>query len=108
MKTPDPDILKEMVRRIVEAAHPLRILLFGSAARGNMGPDSDVDLLVVMPDGCHRRQTSQVVFRALRGIGVAKEVIVVTEQDLLDYGQEPSLVIAPALAEGKELYHVTG
>ena len=107
MKTPDPNILQEMVRRIVDAAHPLRIVLFGSAARGEMGPDSDVDLLVVMPDGTHRRQTWQVVFRALRGIGFSKDVVVVTKQDVIDYGCEGSLVIAPALAEGRELYRVT-
>ncbi|MBF0462305.1 MAG: nucleotidyltransferase domain-containing protein [Magnetococcales bacterium] len=105
MKTPDPDLLAEMVKRIVAVAHPLRIILFGSAARGEMGPDSDVDLLVVVPDGCHRRQMSQTVFRALRGMGISKDVIVVTKQDVLDYGCNPSLVIAPALAEGKELYH---
>ena len=38
---PDPAILAEVVRRIVEVAHPDRIVLFGSAARGQMGPDSD-------------------------------------------------------------------
>ncbi|MEO5349417.1 MAG: nucleotidyltransferase domain-containing protein [Magnetococcus sp. YQC-3] len=107
MKVPDPYILQEMVQRIIDAAHPLRIVLFGSAARGEMGPDSDVDLLVVMPDGIHRRQTWQVVFRALRGIGVAKDIIVVTQRDIIDYGHEPSLVIAPALAEGRELYCAT-
>ncbi|MEO5345296.1 MAG: nucleotidyltransferase domain-containing protein [Magnetococcus sp. YQC-9] len=107
MKTPDPDILNEMVRRIVEVVNPLRIILFGSAARGEMGPNSDLDLLVVMPDGIHRRQTARQAFRALRGMGVSKDIIVVTMQDLVDYGDEPSLIIAPALSEGKELYHAT-
>jgi predicted nucleotidyltransferase len=44
-----------IVRRIVEAVHPLRIILFGSRARGDARPDSDLDLLVVMPEGTHRR-----------------------------------------------------
>ena len=51
---PDTRLLEELVQRIVEAVHPLRIILFGSAARGEMGPNSDLDVLVVMPDGIHR------------------------------------------------------
>ncbi len=47
---PDTRLLEELVQRIVEAVHPLRIILFGSAARGEMGPNSDLDVLVVMPD----------------------------------------------------------
>jgi uncharacterized protein len=41
--------ISEMVRRIVEGFHPDKIILFGSYARGAAGPDSDADLLVVMP-----------------------------------------------------------
>ena len=48
---PDPKILDDLVRRIVEVAHPRQIILFGSAARGDMGPQSDIDVLVVVPDG---------------------------------------------------------
>ena len=44
---PDPAILVDIVRRVVEAAAPEKIVLFGSAARGEMGPDSDYDLLVI-------------------------------------------------------------
>jgi predicted nucleotidyltransferase len=53
---PDPPIIDERVRRIVEAVHPQRIILFGSAARGEMGPNSDLDVLVIMLDGTHRRR----------------------------------------------------
>jgi len=99
-----PDTLAETVRRIVEAVHPRRIILFGSAARGQMGPDSDLDLLVVMPDGVHRRETARRVYRGLRRLGVPKDIVVVTEGDVERYGAEPSLVIHPALAEGREIY----
>jgi len=47
--SPDPVLLDELVRRTVEAVQPRRIILFGSAARGTMGPQSDLDVLVVMP-----------------------------------------------------------
>lgn len=101
---PSETLLEEVVRRIVDSANPRRIILFGSAARGAMGPNSDLDLLIVMPEGVHRRRTSEKVFRALRGIGVSKDVVVVTEKDVADHRNNPSLVLKPALDEGRELY----
>lgn len=101
---PTGGILDEAVRRILTVVKPRRIILFGSAARGAMGPESDLDLLIVMPDGIHRRKTSVEIYRALRGIGVPKDVIVVTEQDVMAYRYNPSLVLKLALDEGKELY----
>lgn len=98
------DLLDEAVRRIVQAVKPLRIILFGSAARGRMGPHSDLDFLVVMPDGTHRRQAAREAFAALRGLGMAKDIVVVTERDLVEHRDNPSLVVKPALDEGKELY----
>ena len=56
---PDANVIDQLVERIVEVVNPLKIILFGSAARGEMGPDSDVDVLVVMPNGVHRRRTAQ-------------------------------------------------
>jgi predicted nucleotidyltransferase len=96
--------LNELVRRIVETVHPRRILLFGSAARGQMGPNSDIDILVVMPDGVHRRRTAQDIYRGLLGMGIAKDVVVVTESDIREYSDNPSMVLFPALREGRELY----
>lgn len=83
---------------------PKRIVLFGSAARGQMGPHSDLDVMVVVSDGTHRRRTSQVLYRALANLDIAKDLVVVTESDIARYADEPSLVIRPALREGKELY----
>ena len=100
----DSELLNELVARIVKAVEPLRIVVFGSAARGRMGPHSDVDILVVMPEGSHRRRTMHEIYRRLSGIGLSKDVVVVTENDVREYGNNPSLVIYPALREGKELY----
>ena len=61
--------LKEIVRRIIEVAHPLRIILFGPAARGEMTKDSDIDLMVVMPPGTHRRHVAQDLFEQVGGVG---------------------------------------
>jgi predicted nucleotidyltransferase len=101
---PDPQIIDELIRRIVDVAHPLRIILFGSAARGEMGPNSDLDVLVVMPDGIHRRRTTQEIYRHLWGLGFAKDIIVATESDLHKYGDNFSLIYYPALREGREIY----
>jgi len=102
---PDPKVLDELVRRIVEAVHPLRIILFGSAARGEMGPNSDLDVLVVMPDGVHRRNTIGFLYERLYGLGVAKDIIVATESDLRIHADNIGLIYQTILREGKELYN---
>lgn len=107
-KKPDKRTVSELVRRIVQSAHPLRIILFGSAARGELGPHSDLDVLVIMPDGAHRRRTAQTIYRNLKGLGCAKDIVVVTESDVRDFGDNPSLVLYSALQEGRELYRDAG
>ncbi len=96
--------IMEIVRNIADAVRPRRIILFGSAARGEVGPNSDLDLLVIMPDGTHRRKTAQTLYQQLPAVGVGKDIVVVTESDVRDFGDEPSLVLYPALREGKEVY----
>ncbi|MBI3919898.1 MAG: nucleotidyltransferase domain-containing protein [Armatimonadetes bacterium] len=104
---PESQLLSELVRRIVETAHPLRILLFGSAARAEMGPTSDLDVLVVVPDGTHEGKTTEQIYRGLWGMGCSKDVVVVTEADIQKHGDNPNMILKTALAEGKELYHVS-
>lgn len=96
--------LRQVVIRIVQAVHPVRVVLFGSAARGEAGPQSDVDVLVVMPDGAHRLNTAQAVYRNLAGIKVAVDVVVATEGDMSDYKDSPGLVYREALKDGRVLY----
>jgi predicted nucleotidyltransferase len=99
----DPIVLGEIVRRVVAVARPERIILFGSAARGEMGPDSDVDLLVIKAD-VHRRQLAQAIYLEMIGVGCAVDIVVATPEDLERYGDAPSSVIAPALREGLVIY----
>lgn len=98
------DVLDEITKRITDAIHPRRIILFGSAARGAMTDNSDLDLLVIAQDGTNRRKAAQIAYKALRGIGVAKDIVVVTETDVEEHGANPSLVLKPALEEGREIY----
>jgi len=97
-------IIAEMVRRIVERFHPERIILFGSHARGMAGPHSDVDLLVVMqPQGSKRKQAVEI-YGLLAGMGVPKDVIVVTPEEFEAYRDAPGTVIRTAWQEGKILH----
>jgi len=99
-----PKLLQTIVDRVVESANPNKIILFGSAQRGEMGPNSDVDILVVMPPGVHRRKTAHSIYRNLIGVGFATDIIVVTEDDVEQHKDNIGLVIKPALEEGRVLY----
>ncbi|MBM3268923.1 MAG: nucleotidyltransferase domain-containing protein [Candidatus Sericytochromatia bacterium] len=101
---PDPTVISDLVRRIRQVASPRRIILFGSAARGTMHPNSDLDVLVVVPEGVHRRRTAQGIYRNLIGLGVPVDVVVATERDLERFGAVDSMVYSPALREGKLIY----
>jgi predicted nucleotidyltransferase len=97
-------LLAEAVRRAVEVARPIRIILFGSAARGTMGPDSDFDLLVVVPGPVHQRRMAQRIHAAFVGLGAPVDVIVVTPEDIERFRNRVGPVVMPALAEGREVY----
>jgi len=96
-------VLDEVVQRIVEVADPDKIILFGSAARGEAGPDSDLDLLIIKP-GVHRRKLAQKIYQRLLGVGYPVDIIVVTPEDVERYKDAIGLIIAPALQEGKIIY----
>lgn len=100
----DADIVREIVNRIVAVAQPQKVILFGSAARGELGPDSDLDLLVIKAGVPHRRRLAQEIHRRLCGILLPVDVIVVRPEDLEDFGKQPGSVLKTALREGIELY----
>lgn len=96
--------LHELVRRIVELVHPIRIVLFGSAARAQAGTSSDLDIMVVVPAGTHRRRVAQEIYRRIDGLGVAFDILVATPDDLRKHASNPGLIYATILAEGREIY----
>lgn len=96
-------VLDTIIERIVEVADPERIILFGSAARDEMGAHSDFDLLVVKSD-IHRRKLAQRIYRNLIGVGQPVDIVVVTPEDLEQYADSHALIISPALKEGTEVY----
>jgi uncharacterized protein len=97
-------VLADIVRRIVEVASPQQIILFGSAARGKTGPNSDVDLLVVKSGRFHRGRLLEAIYRNLHGAGAPVDVVLVTPEELERYRDDPCLIVAPALKEGKSVY----
>jgi len=101
---PTSEQLNELVQRIVETVHPLRIILFGSAARGEAGTESDIDVLVVMPEGSHRRRTSQLLHTRFFGIPFAVDILVTTPSLLEEHRDNIGLIYRQILAEGRELY----
>lgn len=101
---PEAEVLGDLVRRIVEVAQPERIILFGSAARGQMGPDSDIDLLVVKSGVGHRRRLAQDIYMNLLGVGAGIDVIVVTPEDIEAQRHSVGSIIGPALDEGRVIY----
>ena len=100
---PDSTVLQEIVRRIVETVQPERIILFGSAARGEGGPDSDLDLLIVKSN-VHRRQLAMDLYELLADLPQPVDLIVATPEDIQKYGHSPALVLEAALREGRVLY----
>ena len=98
------EFLPELVQQIVEAVQPLRIVLFGSAARGEMEPLSDIDLLVVMPEGTHRRRTAQHLYRTISGVKAPFDLVVATSGDLERYRDNIGLVYRAIDEEGRVIY----
>ena len=98
-------ILQEIIRRVVEVAQPEKIILFGSAARGEMGPSSDVDLLVIKSGKYDQGRLVGDIYINLHGVGQAVDVVLVTPEQVERYRNTHCLIIAPAIREGREIYH---
>jgi uncharacterized protein len=103
-RTVKPQVLRGIIRSIVEVAHPDKIVLFGSAARGEMGPNSDVDLLVIKSGKFNYWRVLNSIYRNLQAKDAAVDVVLVSDKDVEQYGNSPYLVIYPALKEGKVVY----
>lgn len=89
----------------MEVADPERILLFGSAARGEASPHSDLDLLVVKEGNFDRGGLVEEIYMNLIGVGQAVDVIIVTPEEIEEFKDSHALIIEPALRDGREVYH---
>jgi len=99
-----PPYLSEIVDRIVRKFHPVKIILFGSWARGSARDDSDLDLLVILPKVEHTRKAAIQIGNTLSNLPVSKDVIVATPEEIEKYGKTIGNILLPALTEGKVIY----
>jgi len=102
---PDAPIVAEVLRRLIAAYRPQKVYLFGSAARGDAGPDSDYDIMVVVPDDAppelHR---SRAAYVALWGTGVASDVLVWTASQFDSRLHLAASLPATVIREGRLLH----
>lgn len=101
---PSSPQINQLVKSIVEIVQPLKVVIFGSVARGDSTVDSDIDVLVVMPDGVHRRKTAQLLYQGITNLGVPFDILVATPDDLEKHKNNIGLIYHSLLHEGVEVY----
>jgi predicted nucleotidyltransferase len=100
----DDKVIAEIVKRVVAAAKPTRVILFGSFARGDADEGSDIDLLVIMEEVKSRIDAAVTVRRALDGVSYPFDIVVTTERDFERYRRVPGVLYDEAATEGVTLY----
>jgi len=104
----DEQLLRDVVRRIVDISQPHKIILFGSRARGTAQSGSDLDLLVIADSGEPRYRRSAPLYGALSDILVPMDIVVYTPGEVEEWGPVPQAFVSTALREGKVLYEKPG
>jgi predicted nucleotidyltransferase len=105
---PNDDLIGDVVRRIVQAAQPDKIILFGSRARGDARPDSDIDILVIQNSTEPGYRRDAALYLALAGLNAPVDVITYTPEEVRDWSAVPQAFITTAVREGKVVYENKG
>lgn len=100
----DDSVIQEAGRRLLKAApRGARVILFGSHARGEAGPHSDLDFLVIEPEVEDAAHESVRLRRTLGGMFFPADVVVVSEKSVREWRDVYGTIINTALDEGREL-----
>lgn len=98
------DLLKQIVAKLVQAAHPKKIILFGSCARNEMTEGSDIDLLII-EEHIENKGKEMVRLRNIIGnVGVGVDVLVYSKKEIDEWGHLPGTALYAGLKEGKTIY----
>jgi len=104
----DDNVLQQMVHAIVEVAQPVKILLFGSRARGDSRPDSDLDLMVIMDEGFEKKQKPlqllNRLYLATYSFGIPEDILIYDVSKVNRLKDSLNHVIGKATREGRVLY----
>jgi len=96
--------LRDIVARIVQAIAPEKVVLFGSLARGEAGPGSDLDFLIIKDSLEPRYERAVPVYYALRDIMIPMDIIVYTPAEITEWSRVRQAFVTTALREGRVLY----
>ena len=99
-----PPVLQEIIRRIVHATNPAKIILFGSYAYGTPHADSDIDILVIMETDQPRHKRPVTINRALAGLLIPKDILVYTPAEIDEWKDVPLAFITQVLKKGVVVY----
>jgi predicted nucleotidyltransferase len=100
----DDELLRTITARIAEAVRPEKIILFGSWARGERGPHSDIDLLIIQESSLSRPQRYAQVRRLFWGMGIPMDILVYTPEEFARYQSVPGSFTHTVAREGRVLY----
>jgi predicted nucleotidyltransferase len=98
------ELLHRLVAKITTVGNPLKIILFGSHARGDARPDSDLDILIVEETDLLRHKRGRTYRQALIDVYPSKDIVVWTPEEIAQWANVPNAFITTALAEGHVLY----
>src|SRR3990172_2627788 len=100
-----PEKVETAIKKIIEVSQPRKLILFGSYVRGNIHINSDLDVLVVTGEEIENpRKESVRIRRALRGIGMSMDILVIAESKLEELASMPGLIYREAIKHGKVVY----
>ena len=97
-------LMQEIVRRIVRQANPQRVILFGSRARGDARPESDLDFWVVAEDNRSRATRASDLYGILSDIPIPMDILVYQPDEITEWSSVPQAFVTTAIREGKPLY----